>query len=55
VRLRSLTVFELQEAEPQAEQFLALVREMINRGAKKGEKTLNPLPDESVLQRIANG
>lgn len=53
--VRGLTVFELPEAEQQGEQFLSLVREMINRGTKKGEETLNPLPDESVLQRIANG
>jgi len=53
--VRGLTVFELPEAEAQGEQFLSLVREMINRGTKKGEETLNPLPDETVLQRIANG
>jgi chromosome partitioning protein len=53
--VRGLTVFELPEAEPQGEQFLSLVREMINRGTKKGEETLNPLPDDAVLQRIVNG
>jgi chromosome partitioning protein len=53
--VRGLTVFELPEAEQQGDQFLALVREMINRGTKKGDETLNPLPDDSVLQRIVNG
>jgi hypothetical protein len=33
------------------EPFLSLVREMINRGSKKSDETLNPLPDDSVLQR----
>ncbi len=53
--VRGLTVFELQEAEQQGEQFLSLVREMINRGSKKTDETLNPLPDDTVLQRIVNG
>ncbi len=53
--VRGLTVFELAEAEAQGEQFLTLVREMINRGSKKGDETLNPLPDDSILQRIVNG
>lgn len=50
------TIFEHDAAGPQAANYLELVRELINRGAK-GEigQTLNPLPDESALARVANG
>lgn len=59
VRLReatvnSRTIFELENAEAQAQQFLNLVGEMINRGSK-GDNALNPLPDPEVVARIANG
>ncbi len=58
VRMRELTVnhrtvFEHEPAQPQAEQFYALVKEMINR-ASKGEFTVNPLPKlEEVLAQAA--
>jgi chromosome partitioning protein len=60
VRMREATVtgktiFEVPEAEAQAQQFVALVNEMLNRGSKKKESTLNPLPDEQVFGRVANG
>lgn len=49
------TIFEHDGAQPQAENYLQLVREMINRGAK-GEigQTLNPLPDETALTKVAS-
>lgn len=53
--VNNLTVFELPDALPQGEQFLNLVREMINRGTKRGEDTLNPLPENDVLEKVANG
>jgi chromosome partitioning protein len=58
VRMRELTVtgttvFEHEPAHAQAEQFLSLVREMINR-ASKGQNTLNPLPKlEEVVEHAA--
>src|SRR5262249_46026074 len=58
VRMRELTVlnrtvFEHEPAKPQSEQFLNLVREMINR-ASKGDKTTNPLPKlEEVIEHAA--
>ena len=49
----NLTVFEHEPARPQSEQFLSLVREMINR-ASKGENTTNPLPKiEDVIEHAA--
>lgn len=53
--VRGLTVFELPEAQTQAQQFVTLIQEMLNRGSKPKAQTLNPLPDEEVLGRIANG
>jgi chromosome partitioning protein len=53
--VRGLTVFELAEAQSQAQQFVTLIQEMLNRGSKRKDQTLNPLPDEEVLGRIANG
>lgn len=53
--MRGLTVFELPEAQTQAQQFVTLIQEMLNRGSKPKAQTLNPLPDEEVLGRIANG
>lgn len=53
--VRGLTVFELPEAESQSDQFLTLVKEMLNRGSKKSDETLNPLPDDSVFERVVNG
>jgi len=48
------TVFEYKEAGRQAEEFLELAREMINRGSK-GESTINPLPKlEDVLRNADN-
>ncbi len=45
------TIFEFEPDSPQAEQFLSLVREMINR-ASKGANTLKPLPQlEKVIER----
>ena len=50
----NLTVFEHEPAQAQAEQFLSLVNEMINR-ASKGTNTLNPLPRiEEVIQHAEN-
>ena len=53
--VRGVTVFELPEAQTQAQQFVTLIQEMLNRGSKRKDQTLNPLPDEEVLGRIANG
>ena len=56
VRMRELTfsnktIFEFEPDSPQADQFLSLVREMINR-ASKGTNTLKPLPElEKVIER----
>ena len=55
VRMRELTfsnktIFEFDPDSPQADQFLSLVREMINR-ASKGTNTLKPLPElEKVIE-----
>lgn len=57
VRMRELTVlnrtvFEHEPARAQAEQFLNLAKEMINR-ASKGENTVNPLPKiEEVIAKV---
>jgi chromosome partitioning protein len=59
VRMRELTVlnrtvFEHEPARAQGEQFLNLVREMINR-ATKGAGTTNPLPKlEEVIEHAAS-
>lgn len=58
-----VTIFEHPQGQEQAGQFVALVKEMINRGAKGAfGATLNPLPDvqtvEQVIgseQEVANG
>jgi hypothetical protein len=42
--VRGVTVFELPEAQSQAQQFVTLIQEMLNRGSKKKEQTLNPFP-----------
>ena len=60
VRMREATVhgktiFELPEAGSQSEQFLALIHEMLNRGSKRKDQTLNPLPDEQFFGKVANG
>jgi chromosome partitioning protein len=51
--VRGVTVFELPEAQTQAQQFVTLIQEMLNRGSKRKDQTLNPLPDEQVLGRLA--
>lgn len=61
VRMRELTVtgttvfeHEPAQAQAQAEQFLSLVREMINR-ASKGQNTVNPLPKlEEVVEHVSS-
>ena len=53
--VRGVTVYELPEAQAQSQQFVTLIQEMLNRGSKRRDQTLNPLPDEEVLGRIANG
>jgi chromosome partitioning protein len=53
--VRGLTIFELPEAQAQAQQFVGLAHEMLNRGSKKKDQTLNPLPDEAVFGKVANG
>lgn len=60
VRMRDATVngktiFELDGAQAQAQQFVTLVHEMLNRGSKKKDQTLNPLPDEAIFGKVANG
>ena len=48
------TIFEHAPNDQASLQYSELLREMINRGAKGAFKqTLNPLPDENALQRIA--
>lgn len=48
-----ITIFEHPEGREQAEQYLALVKEMINRGAKGAfGATLNPLPDAAAVGRV---
>jgi chromosome partitioning protein len=53
--VRGQTIFELGEAQAQAQQFLTLIHEMLNRGSKRKDQTLNPLPDENVFGKVANG
>lgn len=53
--VRGETIFELPEAQTQAEQFIALIHEMLNRGSKRAEQTLNPLPDDSIFEKVSNG
>lgn len=47
------TIFEHPEGQPQAEQFLELVREMMSRSAQGA--TVMPLPDVNALGSVANG
>jgi chromosome partitioning protein len=59
VRMREATVqgqtiFEHPEGVAQAQQFTALVQEMLNRGSKSKDQTVNPLPDEEVFGKVAN-
>lgn len=53
--VRGQTIFELPEAQMQAQQFLALIHEMLNRGSKRPDQTLNPLPDENIFVKVSNG
>lgn len=53
--VRGQTIFELPEAQAQAQQFLGLIQEMLNRGTKRPEQTTNPLPDESIFDKVSNG
>jgi chromosome partitioning protein len=47
------TIFEHPQGQEQAAQFEALVREMINRGAKGAfGATLNPLPDLQTVEKV---
>jgi hypothetical protein len=60
VRMREATVqgqriFEHPEGGAQAQQFAALVQEMLNRGSKSKDHTVNPLPDEQIFGKVANG
>lgn len=49
------TIFEHQEAQAQAQQYVDLVREMINRGQKGISGTTHyPLPDVDALQKVVN-
>ncbi|MBA4063087.1 MAG: hypothetical protein C0501_05135 [Isosphaera sp.] len=51
-----ITIFEHPEGKEQAEQYVALVKEMINRGAKGSfGATLNPLPDAAAVERVIGG
>src|SRR5262249_32330041 len=50
--VRGVTIFELPEAQGQGDQFVALIQEMLNRGSKRREQTLNPLPDGQVFERV---
>lgn len=48
-----ITIFEHAEGRDQAAQYVALVREMINRGAKGAfGATVNPLPDQETVRRV---
>ena len=48
-----LTIFEHPQGQEQAGQFVALVKEMINRGAKGAfGATLNPLPDVRTVEQV---
>ena len=56
VRMREATVqgqtiFEHPEGGAQAQQFSALVQEMLNRGSKSKDQTANPLPMKKSLGR----
>ena len=54
--LEHCTIFEYVRGTQPADQYLDLVREMINRGQKsKSKSTTNPLPDENAIQRLAVG
>jgi chromosome partitioning protein len=54
--LYNRTIFEHADSEVHAQQYVDLVREMINRGQKGiAGVTVNPLPDVSSLERVANG
>lgn len=53
--VRGQTIFELPEAHAQSQQFVTLIQEMLNRGSKTRENSVNPLPAEDALGRIANG
>jgi len=53
--VRGVTIFELPQAENQAKQFITLIHEALNRGTKRPDQTLKPLPDERVFAKIANG
>ncbi len=48
-----ITIFEHPEGKEQAAQYVALVKEMINRGAKGAfGATLNPLPDPKTVEQV---
>jgi chromosome partitioning protein len=48
-----VTIFEHPQGQEQAAQFVALVKEMINRGAKGAfGATLNPLPDVQTVEQV---
>ncbi|MFO0796129.1 MAG: ParA family protein [Gemmataceae bacterium] len=48
-----VTIFEHPQGQEQAAQFVALVKEMINRGAKGAfGATTNPLPDHATVERV---
>ena len=50
-----MSIFEMPEAQAQSQQFVTLVQEMLNRGSKTREQTVNPLPDEAIFGKVANG
>ena len=52
--VRGQTIFELPEAQAQAQQILTLIQEILNRGTKRRDQTLNPLPNEEVFGKVAN-
>jgi len=46
--VRGETILEIPEAQSQAQQFLTLIQEMLNRASKRPEQTLKPpLPEKS--------
>lgn len=48
-----ITIFEHPEGKEQAGQFVALIKEMINRGVKgAANATLNPLPDAETVEQV---
>lgn len=48
-----ITIFEHSEGREQANQYVTLVKEMINRGAKGAfGATVNPLPDREMVRRV---